>query len=118
PILRNIYFATAQLAPSITGRHSADVVGMNVRDQHEIDRCGGIAGAPKPGLQATERPAAPPLSGAGIHENDLLPSVHEKTRFGAVEEVRFFLHRACDGGHDFVLPVQPARLELSASVVE
>ncbi len=91
---------------------------MKVRDQHEIDLLGGIAGAAKAGLQATERPSAPPLSGAGVHENDLLPGVHEKTRFGAVEEVRFFLHRARDGGHDFLLPVQPARLELAASVVE
>jgi hypothetical protein len=44
----------------------------------EIDLLGGIAGAAKAGLQATERPAAPPLSRAGIDENDLLPSIHEE----------------------------------------
>src|SRR2546430_16358140 len=91
---------------------------MKVRDQHEIDLLGGIAGAAKAGLEATERPSAPPLSGAGVHENDLLPGVHEETRFGAGEEVRFLLHRARDGGRDFLLPVQPARLALAAPVVE
>src|SRR5712691_9228420 len=91
---------------------------MKVRDQHEIDLLGGIAGAAKTGLQATERPSAPPLSGAGIHENDLLPGVHEETRFGAVEEVRIFPHRVRDGGHDVLLPVQPALLDLAASVGE
>src|SRR2546430_4291226 len=91
---------------------------MKVRDQHEIDLIGGIAGAAKAGLQATERPSAPPLSGAGVHENDLLPGVHEETRFGAVEEVRFFLHRARDGGYDYLLPVHQARLELPHSVLE
>jgi len=58
------------------------------------------------------------LSRAGIYENDLLPGVHEKTRFGAVEEVRFFLRHVRDGGHESLLPVQPALLELAASVVE
>src|SRR5712664_206975 len=65
-------------ALSITGGQPAYVIGMKVRDQHEIDLLGGIAGAAKAGFQATERPTAPPLSRAGIHENDLLPSVHEE----------------------------------------
>src|SRR5437899_12960229 len=111
-------FRIGEHALSITSGQSAHVIGMKVRDQHEIDLLGGIAGAAKAGLQATERPSAPPLSRASIHENDLLPGVHEKTRFGAVEEARFFLHRVRDGGHDSLLPVQPARRELAASVVE
>src|SRR3981189_2685855 len=111
-------FGIREHALSITSGQSADVIGVKVRDQNEIHLLGGIAGTAKACLQTTERPSAPPLSRAGVHENDLLPGIHEKTRFGAVEEVRFFLHRARDGGHDFLLPVQPARLELAASVVE
>src|ERR1700720_1361916 len=111
-------FGIGEHALSITGGQSAYVIGMKMRDQHEIDLLGGIAGAAKAGFQATQRPSTPPLSRAGIHENDLSPGVHEETRFGAVEEVRFLFQRVRDGSHDPLLPVQPPRLELAASIVE
>src|ERR1700676_593979 len=56
-------------ALSVLSGQAADVIGMQVRDQHEIDFCRRVARAAKAARQAPECSPTPPGAGARIDED-------------------------------------------------
>src|SRR6267154_3511879 len=56
-------------ALSVLRREAADVIGMEVRDQNEVDFFRRVACAAQAARQASESSCTPPGAGARIHED-------------------------------------------------
>ena len=66
------------------GWSTADVIGMEVRDQHDVDFFRRVAGAAEAPRQAPECTPTPPRAGAHIDEKALLAGIDEKARISNV----------------------------------
>src|SRR6266850_1209580 len=64
-------------ALSVLSSQAADVIGMEVRDQNEVDFFRRVACAAKAARQAPECSATPPGASAGIDEDSLLAGVDQ-----------------------------------------
>src|SRR6266436_3922446 len=60
---------------SVLSGQAADVIGMEVREQNEVDLFRRVACAAEAARQAPERSAAPPGAGARIDEDHLLAGI-------------------------------------------
>src|SRR5216683_7225845 len=65
---------------SVVSRQAADVIGMEVRDQHEVDLFRRIACAAQVARQAPEYSPSIPGAGTRIDEDELLTGVDQETR--------------------------------------
>src|SRR5271154_3868866 len=67
--LRDINLGIWKDALSVLSGQAADVIGMEVREQDDIDFFGRVACAAEAGDQASECSPAPPAAGTRIHED-------------------------------------------------
>src|ERR1700752_5371502 len=67
--LRDVHIGTWKDAPSFLSGQTADVIGMEVRDQHHIDLLRRVASAAEASRQATECSSAPPAAGTRVDED-------------------------------------------------
>src|SRR3979409_630144 len=72
--LRNVNIGLWKDALSVLSGQAADVIGMKVRDQNDVDFFRLVAGAGKPPDQAPEYSSPPPGAGTGIDEDQFLAS--------------------------------------------
>src|SRR6202023_207804 len=78
-------------ALSVLSGQAADVIGMEVRDQNEVDFFRRVARAAEAARQAPERSPTKPSAGARIDEDQLLASVDQEACFGAIQHVRILV---------------------------
>src|SRR5260370_30824006 len=67
--LRDVNIGIWKDALSVLSGQAADVIGMEVRDQNDVDFFRRVACAAKAAPQAPECSATPPAAGAGIDED-------------------------------------------------
>src|SRR5438132_3595563 len=116
--LRDVNLGTWEDTISIVSGEAADVIGVEVRDQDEVDLLRRIARAAKAGRQAPERCPTIPGARASIDEDQLLAGVDQEALIGGVEQVRIPLQGLCDTIHRRLLSLQPAQLEYGGRIVE
>src|SRR6266481_873076 len=114
--LRHVNLGIWEDTISIVSGEAADVIGVEMRDQDEVDLLRRIARAAEAGRQASER--SPAIPGAGIDEDQLLAGVDQEAQIGGVEQVRILLQGLCDTIHRRLLSLQPVQLEYGGRIVE
>src|SRR5258705_11969064 len=70
--LRDVNIGLWKDALSFLSGQAADVIGMEVRDQNDVDFFRSVAGAAEAPQQAPECPSTPPGTGTSIDEDELL----------------------------------------------
>src|SRR5207249_4619977 len=73
--LRDVNIGIWKYALSVLRREAADVIGMEVRDQNEVDFFRRVTCAAEAARQAPESSATPPGAGARIDQDQLLARV-------------------------------------------
>ena len=81
--------------PVLSGE-AADVIGVKVRDQNEVDFFRRVACAAETARQAPERSPAKPGAGACVDEDQLLASIDQEAGVGDIQYVRIFVQRLDD----------------------
>jgi hypothetical protein len=76
---------------SVLSGEAADVTGVEMRDQDEVDVFRRIACAAEAARQAPERSPTKPGAGTRIDEDQLLASVDQETCFGSIQHVRILV---------------------------
>ena len=99
------------------GGESADVIGVQMRDQNQVNQIRGIARTAQTVPQASERWPAPPRAGARVDQDHLLAGVHQKARIGDVQQVRILAQRFRDAVDCRLLCVQPVQIECTRAIV-
>src|SRR5258705_2586396 len=84
--LRDVNLGIWEDTISIVSGEAADVIGVEVRDQDEVDLLRRIARAAEAGRQAPERFPTIPGAGASIDEDQLLAGVDQEAHIGGVEQ--------------------------------
>src|SRR5207302_6620948 len=78
-------------ALSILSGETADVIGVEVRHQNEIDFLRRVARAAEAARQAPERFPTPPGAGTRIDEDQLLAGLDQEARINNIQHVRIFV---------------------------
>src|SRR6202022_3902079 len=78
---------------SILSAQSADVIGMEVRNQNDVDFFRRVACAAEAARQAPECSPTPPGAGTRIDEDYLLAGVDQEARINDIQHVRIFVQR-------------------------
>src|ERR1700680_1234582 len=102
---------------SILIAQSADVIGMKVRNQNDVDFLRRVACAAEAAHQAPECSPTPPGAGTRIDEDSLLAGVDQEARIGSIQHVRIFLQCLYNTIHRRLGSVQPVRIEYAGTVV-
>src|SRR5713101_7834622 len=89
--LRDVHIGMWKDALAVLGGQTADVIGMEVRDQHDVDVFRRIACAAEAACQAPECFPTPPGAGTRIDEDELLAGVDEEARISNVQHVRILV---------------------------
>src|SRR5258708_5381943 len=92
---------------SVLSGETADVIGVEVRHQNEVDFFRRIACAAEAARQAPERWPTIPGAGARIDEDQLLAGVDQEACVGGIQQVWIFLQCLCDAVHRRLLSLQP-----------
>src|ERR1700682_1967672 len=115
--LRDVDLGIWKDALSVLSGEAADVIGVEMRDQNEVDVFRRIVCAAEAGRQSSERFPTPPGAGAGIDEDQLLAGVHQEARINNIQHVRIFVQCLYDTIHRRLRSVQPVRIENAATIV-
>src|SRR5260221_1147320 len=89
--LRNVNIGIWKDALSVLGGQAADVIGMEVRDQDDVDFFRRVSGAAEAARQAPECSPAPPGAGTHIAEDQLLAGVDQEARIRNIQQARVFV---------------------------
>src|SRR6202047_5476604 len=115
--LRDVNIGIWKDALSVLSGQAANVIGMEVRDQHDVDFFRRVACAAEAALQAPECSPTPPGAGTRIHEDSLLASVNEEAAINNIQHVRIFLQCLDNTIHRRLRSVQPMRIEYAGAVI-
>src|SRR5712691_2809611 len=88
--LRDVDLGIWKDAISALSGEAADVIGVEVRDQNEVDFFRRVACAAEVARPVPERSPTKPSAGARIDEDQLLASVDQEARIGGIQHVRIF----------------------------
>src|SRR6266478_9662963 len=89
--LRDVHIGVWKDALSVRRGQTADVIGMEVRDQHDVDFIRRVACAAEAPRQSPECSPTPPRASTHIDEDELLACVDEEARISNVQHVRISL---------------------------
>src|SRR5881396_1899912 len=89
--LRDVNIGIWKDALSVLSGEAADVIGMEVRDQNDVDFFGRVACAAEAARQAPECSPTPPGAGTRIDEDSLLAGVDQEARISNIQHVRIFV---------------------------
>src|SRR6202166_2267998 len=109
--LRDVNIGIWKDALSVLSGQAADVIGMEVRDQNDVDFFRRVACAAEAARQAPERSPTPPGAGARIDEDELLAGVDQEARINNIQHVRISVERLYNTTHRRLGSVQPMRIE-------
>src|SRR5580700_7509441 len=105
-------------ALSVLSGQAADVIGMEVRDQNNVDFFRRVACAAEAARQAPHGSATPPGAGTRVDEDSLLAGVDQEARISNIQHVRVFLVCLYNAIHGRLRSVQPVRIEYAGTVVK
>src|SRR6266436_4863941 len=114
--LRDVDLGIWKDALSVLSGEAADVIGVKVRDQNEVDVFRRIACAAEAARQAPERSPTKPGAGARIDEDELLASVDQEACFGSIQHVRIRAQCVYDTIYRRSLSFQPVRIEYAEPI--
>src|ERR1700704_467158 len=114
--LRDVHLGMWKDALSVLSGQTADVIGMEVRDQHDVDFFRRVACAAEAARQAPECSPTPPGAGTYIDEDELLAGVDEEARISNVQHVRIFVQCLENTIHRRLRSVQPVRIEYASAI--
>src|SRR6202140_5915594 len=115
--LRDVDLGIWKDALSVLSGQATDVIGMEVRDQHDVDFFRRVACAAEAARQAPECSPTPPGAGTHIDEDSLLAGVDQEARISDIQHVRIFVQCLFNTIHRRRRSVQPVRIE-SAGTIE
>src|SRR5467141_2083851 len=114
--LRDVDLGIWKDALSVLSGEAADVIGVEMRDQNEVDVFRRIACAAEAARQAAERSPTKPGAGARIDEDELLASVDQEACFGSIQHVRILVQCLYDTVYRRSLSFQPVRIEYAEPI--
>src|SRR5216683_2693496 len=88
--LRDVNIGLWKDALSVVSGQAADVIGMEVRDQNEVDFFRRVACAAEAPQQTPECSSTPPGTGTRIDQDQLLASVDQEALIRNIQPVRIF----------------------------
>ena len=103
--LRDVDLGIWKDALSVLSGEAADVIGMEMRDQNEVDVFRRIACAAEAARQAPERSPTKLGAGARIDEDQLLARVDQEACFGSIQHVRILVQCPYDTIHCHLLSI-------------
>src|SRR6267143_4631515 len=109
--LRDVDLGIWKDAISVLSSETADVIGVEVRDQNEVDFFRRVACAAEVARQVPERSPTKPGAGARIDEDQLLASVDQEARIGGIQHVRIFVQCLYDTIQRRLFSGQPVLIE-------
>src|SRR6266581_1702008 len=89
--LRDVNIGLWKNALSVVSGQAANVIGMEVRDQNDVDFFRRVACAAEAPQQAPECSSTPPGAGTRIDEDQLLASVDQEALIRNIQQARIFL---------------------------
>src|SRR5467141_2644130 len=107
--LRDVNIGLWKDALSVVSGQAADVIGMEVRDQNEVDFFRRVACAAEAPQQAPEYSSTPPGAGTRIDEDQLLASVDQEALVRNIQQARIFAQSLYHTIHRRFRSVQPVR---------
>src|SRR5713101_3489596 len=114
--LRDVNIGIWKDALAVLSGEAADVIGMEVRDQNDVDFFGRVARAAEAARQAPECSPTPPGAGTRIDEDSLPAGVHQEARINNIQHVRIFVQRLYNTIHRRLRSVQPLRIEYGGTI--
>src|SRR4029077_3275775 len=96
---------------------AADVIGMEVRKQNDVDFFRCIACAAEAARKAPESSPTPPRAGTRIDEDSLLAGVDQEAAINNIQHARIFLQCLDNTIHRRLRSVQPVRIEYACAIV-
>src|SRR5882672_9635261 len=114
--LRDVNIGIWKDALSVLSGEAADVIGMEVRDQNDVDFFGRVACAAEAARQAPECWSTPPGAGTRIDEDQLLAGVDQEARISNIQHVRIFVQCLENTIHRRRRSVQPVRIEYAGTI--
>src|ERR1700731_4102071 len=115
--LRDVNIGIWKDTLSILSGEAADVIGMEVRNQNDVDFFRRVACAAEAAGQAPHCSSTPPGAGASIDEDYLLAGVDQEARISNIQHVRIFLQSLCNTIDRRLRSVQPVRIECAGTIV-
>src|SRR5260221_9333021 len=101
---------------SVLSGQSADVIGMEVRDQNDVDFFRSVACAAEAALQTPEYCPTPPGAGTRIDEDSLLAGVDQEALIGDIQQAAIFLQCIYNTIHRRLRSVEPVRIEYCGAI--
>ncbi len=92
------------------------MIGMEVRDQDDVDFFRRVACATEAACQAPECSPTPPGAGAGIDEDQMFAGVDQEARISNIQHVRIFVQCLYNTIDRRLRSVQPVRIEYAATI--
>src|SRR4030081_665536 len=114
--LRDVNIGIWKDALSVLSGQAADVIGVEVREQNDVDFFRRVACAAEAALQAPECSPTPPGAGTRIDEDELLAGVDQEARINDIEDVRIFVQGLDNTIHCRLGSVQPVRIEYAGTI--
>src|SRR4029077_1076326 len=114
--LRDVNIGIWKDALSVLSGQAADVIGMEVRGQNDVDFFRRVACAAEAASQAPECSATPPGAGARIDEDELLAGVDQEAHINNIQHVRIFVQCLENTVHRHLGSVQPVRIEYACTI--
>src|SRR6202795_1458080 len=90
---------------SVLSGETADVIGVEVRHQNEVDFFRRVACTAEAARQAPERSPTPPGAGTCIDEDQLLAGVDQEARINNIQQVRIFVQCLYNTIHRHLLSI-------------
>src|SRR5882762_470201 len=101
---------------SVLSGETADVIGVEVRHQNEVDFFRRVACAAEAAGQASERSPTKPGTGTRIDEDQLLAGVDQEACFAGAQHVRIFVQCLYDFIHARLRSLQPVLIEYAGTI--
>src|SRR6266850_6338652 len=114
--LRDVNIGIWKDALSVVSGQAADVIGMEVRHQNEVDFFRHVACAAEAPQQAPECSSTPPCSGTRIDEDQLLASVDQEALIRNIQQARIFAQCLDNTIHCRLRSVQPMLIEYAVTI--
>src|SRR5882724_6651796 len=115
--LRDVHIGMWKDALAVVSGQTAGVIGMEVREQHDVDCFRCVACAAEATRKAPECCSTPPAAGTHIDEDELLAGVYEEATISNLEQVRIFVQCLENTIHRRRRSVQPVQIEYARPIV-
>src|SRR5712692_10196744 len=113
---RDVNIGVWKDALSVLSGQAADVIGMKVRGQNDVDFFRRVACAAEAARQAPECSPTPPGAGTRIDEDELLAGVDKEAHINNIQHVRIFVQCLDDTIHRRLGSDQPVRIEYAGTI--